>query len=564
MIRWWRAGTSITLVLAMACSGDPAPVIYGEDTCDYCRMEITDARFGGTVMMSRGRQHDFDSIECLAEFVGALPGTETPEIWVNDYAHPGRRIAASDAVFARVDGIRSPMGRELLALETADDAAPLLRRAGAGAAAATSLRWADVLASRGEAHRPAVHAAAAAPAPAGSRRVPPGDVIVDPAGPVRTIGDAVSVVPSGGRVVIRRGIYREPTIVVRRAMEIAADSGAVLDGEGGRALIHVMADDVTIRGLTLRNTGSSFTDDRAAIRIDDARRCVVAENVFEETFFAIYLAKVTGCRIERNTMHASFGGESESGNGIHAWNSRELAVVGNRIAGHRDGIYFEFVHDSEVRGNTSERNFRYGLHFMYSNDCHYLVNTFRSNGSGVAVMYTRRVAMTDNRFEANRGTAAYGLLLKEIADSRIERNVFDGNTIALLADGADRLQANENLFSGNGWAIKLEGSTVDGRFARNRFVTNTFDVATASRSPSTVFSGNYWDDYRGYDLDRDGIGDIPHRPVRLFSALVERNEPSVVLMRSSLSTLLDLAERALPVLTPETLVDAAPVMEGGR
>lgn len=407
-------------------------------------------------------------------------------------------------------------------------------------------------------------AAAVDPAPAVSRRVASGDVIVDPAGPVRTIGDAVAVVRLGGRIIVRRGIYREPTIVVSRAMEIAGDSGAVLDGEGLRALLHVRSDDVAIRGLTFRNTGASFAEDRSAIRIDDAARCTVADNVFEETFFAIYLAKVTDCRIERNRMHASFGGESESGNGIHAWNSRELAVVDNRISGHRDGIYFEFVHDSEIRGNTSERNSRYGLHFMYSNDCRYVGNTFRANGSGVAVMYTRRVEMTGNRFEGNRGTAAYGLLLKEIADSRIERNVFDGNTIALLADGADRLEANENEFSNNGWAVKLEGSTVDGRFSRNRFVTNTFDVATASRSPSTVFSGNYWDDYRGYDLDRDGVGDIPHRPVRLFSVLIERNEPSVILLRSSFATLLDLAERALPVLTPETLMDAAPAMEIGR
>lgn len=561
MIRWSQVGTSLALVLAMACSREPAPIVYGEDTCGYCRMEITDPRFGGTVVSATGRQHDFDSIECLAEFVGALRDTTSWDIWVHDYANPGRRIAARDAIFARVDGIRSPMGRELLALGTAEDAARLARGT---ARRASPLRWTDVLATRGEDHRPETHLAAADSNSTVPRGTAAADVVVDPAGPVRTIGEAVAIVRRGGRIVIRRGIYREPTIVVRRPMEIAGDSGAVLDGDGTRALVLVRSSDVAIRGLTFRNTGASFAEDRAAIRIEEAERCTVADNVFDKTFFAIYLAKVTGCRIERNRMHASFGGESESGNGVHAWNSRQLTVVDNRISGHRDGIYFEFVHESEVRGNTSERNSRYGLHFMYSNDCHYVGNTFRANGSGVAVMYTRRVEMIGNRFEANRGTAAYGLLLKEIADSRIEQNLFQGNTIALLADGADRLQASGNEFSGNGWAVKLEGSTVDGRFERNRFVTNTFDVATASRSPSTVFNGNYWDDYRGYDLDRDGVGDVPHRPIRLFSMLIEKNEPSVVLMRSSLSSLLDLAERALPVLTPETLVDTAPVMERGR
>ena len=108
--------------------------------------------------------------------------------------------------------------------------------------------------------------------------------------------------------------------------------------------------------------------------------------------------------------------------------------------------------------------------------------------------------------------------------------------------------------------MKLLASTQDGRFTGNKFVGNTFDVATNSRETTTSFAGNYWDDYEGYDLDRDGTGDVPHRPVRLFSLLVEQNEPLLVPLRSPFVTLLDLAERVLPSLTPETLADAAPPM----
>ena len=102
--------------------------------------------------------------------------------------------------------------------------------------------------------------------------------------------------------------------------------------------------------------------------------------------------------------------------------------------------------------------------------------------------------------------------------------------------------------------------TEAGRFAANEFVGNTFDVSSNSRSNSTVFDGNYWSDYQGYDLDRDGIGDVPHRPVRLFSLLVEDNEPTLILLRSLFVGLLDTAERVLPSLTPETLADARPSM----
>jgi nitrous oxidase accessory protein len=175
-------------------------------------------------------------------------------------------------------------------------------------------------------------------------------------------------------------------------------------------------------------------------------------------------------------------------------------------------------------------------------------------------MYTNRVHMTANRFEDNWGSAAYGLLLKEIADSRLERNVFLGNTTGLVADGANRVQAVGNTFANNGWAIKVVGSTLDGRFSGNSFTGNTFDVATNSSQPSSVFEANYWDEYKGYDLDRDGVGDVPHPPVRLFAVIVERSPQAIVLLRSALVSLLDAAERAMPSLTPRLFVDQHPLM----
>ena len=88
----------------------------------------------------------------------------------------------------------------------------------------------------------------------------------------------------------------------------------------------------------------------------------------------------------------------------------------------RDGIYLEFAHNTVVTDNVSERNLRYGLHFMTSDDCAYTRNTFRGNQAGVAVMYARRVEMTHNEFVDNWGASAFGLLLKDITDSSITGN----------------------------------------------------------------------------------------------------------------------------------------------
>lgn len=384
-------------------------------------------------------------------------------------------------------------------------------------------------------------------------------VIVRPGG--ISLVDALRSVKTGGVVSIRPGHYAAREIAIQRPVKIVGEGFPTLDAEGKGEVLRITADDVTVEGLKLTGTGVSYTQDRAAIRVTDVGNCRIIGNRFENNLYGIYLAKVTSCEVAGNVLSASGRTEATSGNGIHLWSSREIRIHDNRVHGFRDGIYFEFVHDTQVRRNVSEKNLRYGLHFMYSDDCEYIGNVFRNNGAGVAVMYTKRVHMVSNRFEKNWGSSAYGLLLKEIADSRIERNVFEENTTGLYADGADRIRAIGNDFNRNGWAVRVGGSTLNGLFTANNFVDNTFDVTTNSQDPSTKFEGNYWSSYKGYDLDRNGIGDVPHAPVRLFAVIVERNPQSIVLMRSALVSILDMAERAMPSLTPALFVDPRPMMK---
>lgn len=389
-------------------------------------------------------------------------------------------------------------------------------------------------------------------------------VSVSPNGPVRTIRDALSLVARGGTIVVGAGTYRDSTIVVAIPVRIVGDGHAILDGEGLRQIMTVTADSVTVRGLHFVNVGVAFTEDLAAIKVIRASGCEIRDNRIDNAFFGIYLQEVSACVIEGNELRASRVRDATSGNGIHLWHSREITIVGNHISGHRDGIYFEFTRQAHVHDNVSADNLRYGLHFMYSDSCDYQRNVFRHNGAGVAVMYSHRVQMVENRFEGNRGSSAYGLLLKEIADSRLERNVFFDNTAALVADGATRLVAEHNQFVDNGWALKLQASTEDAQFTGNDFAGNTFDVATNSRSSSSTFRGNYWSAYDGYDRDHDGVGDVPYSPVRLASVVVAQTEPALILLRSNFLYLLDAAERVIPALTPETLVDSTPAMRWVR
>jgi len=357
----------------------------------------------------------------------------------------------------------------------------------------------------------------------------PSVLIVDPDGPLSSIGDAVRAAAPGSRILIKPGVYVEPTIVVDRPLTIQGEGYPTIDGEGSRQIFTVTADNVRITGLDLRNVGVSYVEDRAAIRVEGATRCEIDHNRIHGGFFAIYLAGASDCRVTENHITGTGKRETDSGNGIHAWNSKRLVIESNEIRGHRDGVYFEFVTDSRVSRNLAEGNIRYGLHFMFSN-------------------------------EYNQGSAAFGLLMKDIRDSRILNNTFQENSVGLYAEGFDRTEVSGNDFVRNGRAVRLLSNSVDTKFVNNNFLGNTFDVTTNSRRVRSSFEGNHWDGYRGYDLDGDGVGDLPHHPVRLFALIAERTPVTIVLLRSFFVTLLDWTERVVPSLTPDNLIDERPAM----
>lgn len=385
-------------------------------------------------------------------------------------------------------------------------------------------------------------------------------VTVSKDGPVTSIQEGIDQAEKGDTVRVNEGRYLEFDVRISKAITLLGEGDVIIDGDNQGFVIVIEADSVTLKDIAVHNSKAGFMDDYAGILVESVNNVLIENVRLVDNFFGIYLAKSEGTVLRNNHITASGQRETNSGNGIHLWYAKDVEVRNNHISGHRDGLYFEFVDGALISENKSERNIRYGIHFMYSDNCRYERNTFRDNGGGVAVMYTSNVAIIDNRFEDNWGSSAYGMLLKEINRSTITGNVFNNNSVGLYMEASSRNTVEGNQFNQNGWAIQLMANSTDNRFNQNNFIANSFEVSTNSRQSFNEFKGNYWSQYEGYDLNRDGVGDVPHHPVRLFSILVEKQPQSLLLLRSLLIGLLDAAEKFMPALTPETLLDDEPQM----
>jgi nitrous oxidase accessory protein len=378
---------------------------------------------------------------------------------------------------------------------------------------------------------------------------------------ILTIQEGIELSQPGDTLLIGHGIYREGNIVLKKSITIIGEGYPVLDGEKKFEILTILVDNVVVHGLQFINTGFASMDDLAAIKGKDCKNLYILGNQFENNFFSIYLANSSHSRIERNQLHAVAHAENEIGNGIHMWRCDDITVNSNKIEGHRDGIYFEFVTNSLITNNISKGNLRYGLHFMFSHHDEYRNNIFQDNGAGVAVMFTKGVKMIDNTFDHNWGSSSYGLLLKEISDSFVSGNKFIQNSIGILMEGCSRIEFKENEFSRNGYAVRLQASCDDNVFQYNNFTANTFDLVTNGTLVLNIIDNNYWDKYEGYDLNKDSIGDVPYRPVSMYGMLVERMPTAVLLWRSFLVYLLDRAEKAIPAMIPVNLKDNFPSMK---
>lgn len=386
------------------------------------------------------------------------------------------------------------------------------------------------------------------------------EIIVSKSGTITTIRKAIELAEDFDVILIKPGHYAEGNIIINKMVKIFGEDYPIVDGEDDGEVFTVTADSVTISGLTITNSGVSYLEENAGIRLEKVWNCSITNNKLLNNFFAIYLAQSANCNISDNLIKGEKKRETNSGNGIHLWYSKNITIENNTISNHRDGIYFEFVRNGTIRNNYSKNNLRYGLHFMFSDTCTYEDNTFESNGAGVAVMYTKYVLMRNNKFINNWGSASYGILLKEISDSKIESNEFIENSTALYMEGCSRITIEHNNLINNGWAVKLMANSMDNYFYENNFIANSFDVSTNSRSNFNEFERNYWSEYKGYDLNKDGFGDVPFRPVTMFSMMVQDQPTSLILLHSLFINILNIAESIIPAITPEALTDSKPSM----
>ncbi len=321
--------------------------------------------------------------------------------------------------------------------------------------------------------------------------------------------------------------------------------GVTVDGSGGRfdlldAAVHVSGTDAHVEGVSVRN--ATF-----GILVERAERATVLDN------------RVTGTRA------LPFG---LRGDGIRLWEAHGCRVEGNAVTDSRDVVLW-YASRNRVRANRVEGG-RYGAHLMYSHDNELADNRFVSNVTGVFVMYSRNVEVRRNLFAASGGAAGIGLGLKESGNVRVLDNAFVRDSVGVYIDTSPLWPDDRNRFERNVFHLTDVSVSFLAGQGQSEFIDNDFrdarmpvEVSGGGDARKIRWLGNYFDDYAGYDLDRDGVGDVAYELRSLSSDLIS-HRPALAFYRGTPALVLaETIGRIVPVTEPRLLlVDPAPRMNG--
>ena len=362
------------------------------------------------------------------------------------------------------------------------------------------------------------------------------------------------------------GTYSGP-VTIESALTIDGQGKVTIDGGGKGSVIYLEADGATIKNLHLTNSGESHNDIDSGVQVRGNFN-VIKNNVIDNALFGIDLQQSKNNIVRGNKISSKPFELGVRGDAIRLWYSFNNKITDNTIRDSRDTVVW-YSSDNLIARNDARRG-RYSLHFMYSQFNEVVDNHYENNSVGIFVMYSDGVHIKNNYIAHATGATGMGIGFKETSDV-----VVSGNKVLYCATGLyldvspfqpDTInRISDNLVAYSGIGVKFLNDWKGNVLQANRFKGNITQVAvsgggkTANRN---LWQGNFWDDFTGFDLDQDGVGDKPYELFSYADRIWMDVPPAQFYKGAPVLEMMDFLERLAPFTNPNLLVrDKVPLMK---
>jgi nitrous oxidase accessory protein len=383
--------------------------------------------------------------------------------------------------------------------------------------------------------------------------------------PVQSLLDAAT---DGEALCLAPGVHHGP-LKIRRGVTLWGTPAAVVRSDGRGTTISVEASGARLAGFTVDGSGARYDLLDAAVRVTGDDVVVEGLTVVHATY-GILVERSRRALVRRNVVR----GNPEQvlglrGDGVRLWETSDSRIEDNLVEDSRDLVVW-YSPRNRLSGNRVLRS-RYAAHLMYSHDCVVERNQAIDSVVGVFIMYTRNVHLEGNLVSGSSGAAGMGIGLKDSGNVTVRNNRLVNNTIGLYIDNSPVQISEDNRIEGNLFrrcdrAVVFHGGAGRNHFSGNALADNRVQVEVEGGSGNSAnWSGNYFDDYTGYDLDGDGRGDVAYE-LRSASAAILAQHPDLRFFSGAPAlALADAASHLVPLFRPPLVArDALPLVRPPR
>ncbi len=367
----------------------------------------------------------------------------------------------------------------------------------------------------------------------------------------------VDAAPAGSTLRPKPGSYAGP-VHLTKPLIIDGGGKVTIDGGDKSTVFVIETNGATVSGLHLTGSGGSHDSDDACLNVRGHNN-LIENNVIDNCLFGIDLKQSNRNILRGNRIRSKPADLGVRGDGLRLWYSMENRIESNQVVDSRDMVVWY------SNGNVFYRNYgtrsRYSIHLMFANNNVVDSNRFYDNAVGVYLMYTENTVVRNNVISHATGATGMGLGFKEASGALIEGNEIIYCALGLSADLSpfqpdSKIILKNNRIAYNGVAIAfnsdLEGYVVNG----NSFEGNisNLSVGGAGSGQRNIWRGNFWDDYEGFDRNKDGIGDTSY-DLYAYADRVWMEIPQARFFKSAPALeVLDFLERLAPFSSPTLLL----------
>ena len=380
--------------------------------------------------------------------------------------------------------------------------------------------------------------------------------------------NAIDKAASGSILKLPAGIYKGNIVINKPITILGKEDGVIIDGLNKGTVITAKGSYITLKNLTIINSGDRHENLDCAIKLSDGKQNEISDCTIKNCLFGIDIQMVNNSIVRNNYITSKDFSLGLRGDGLRLWYSNDNLIQKNTLIKSRDMVVW-YSHGNTIEDNYGEYN-RYSLHFMYAGKNFVHNNKYKFNSVGIFFMYSKDTIATGNIIQSSLGATGMGLGLKDVSNFTIKDNTIIYCAQGLYIDRSPFEPDTHNYINGNKILYNSEAmhfhSLSENNIIKNNIIMgNIEDIVNDSRGSKTnenEIVGNYWDNYEGFDKDGDNIGDTSHKVYQYADQLWVYNNDVKFFYGSPVISLLNFLAKLAPFSKPLFLMeDKKPIIK---